>query len=486
MIDRQRALPRPLHFLVFALVACVMNGAGTARVAAAETLWELLPYRVKVLVALSPQAEACAGIEGDLVTALETRAETIVGPRWQLSAVMAPPALREEMLAALDTVDTKQILPALGDEDVDKAFLVRINFADGVFLVETRDFDVRAQMGNAAVSQRVYHRARLGEALFQTLLSAFAPLAIVETVDGEKVTLRLRGAAIPTRQPVLALPEGGSVYRVAVRTNDAAGKARRVIPIDWTYLVEQSIEGSLASAKLVTGLRAPLSPKRRRRIEQLALLLHLPTGPTTLQLRSTDKTPHPLVGYQVYSHPVDSKETELLGSTDSTGAVQIEPGDGGVRVLLVKSGGAIVARLPLVPGLAETALAQLPDDQRRLEVEGLITGFQEELVDLIARRQVLMTRIRSRMRAGKTEEAKQLLTELRRLRSQQDLSRQLLVERQRRTSDDPRTQRQIDKMFDDTQTVISRYLDGRSIDRLEREVNGDVTAQAAAAADDGT
>ncbi len=78
------------------------------------------------------------------------------------------------------------------------------------------------------------------------------------------------------------------------------------------------------------------------------------------------------------------------------------------------------------------------------------------------------------------------MNELRRLRSQQDFTRELLVERQRRTSSDPRTQRQIDKLFDDTQTVINRYLDARQLERLEREVGEDATAQAAAPAQDGT
>jgi hypothetical protein len=244
-------------------------------------------------------------------------------------------------------------------------------------------------------------------------------------------------------------------------------------------------EGSRVTARLVTGLRSPLVTRRRGRVDQLALFVHLPAGDTTLELRAADKGARPLVGYQVYSHPVDSKETRLLGSTDTRGALVIAPGDGGVRVLLVKCGGMVMARLPLLPGLTPVALAQVPDDQRRLQVEGLITGFQEELVDLIARRQVLISRIRARIKAGKPEEAKVLFNELRRLRSHQDISRALLVERQRRASDDPRTQRQIDKLFDDTQTVINRFLDSRAIDRLERELGGDETAQAKPPAQDG-
>ena len=155
-------------------------------------------------------------------------------------------------------------------------------------------------------------------------------------------------------------------------------------------------------------------------------------------------------------------------------------------MLIVKSGDMVVARLPIMPGLAPTAVAQVADDEPRLQVEGLIIGFQEELVDLIARCQVFMSCIRSRMKAGKTDEAKQLFGELRRLRTQQDFLRDLLVERQRRSSADPQSQKQIDKLFDDTQTVINRFLDSRAVDRLEREVFGGETAQAAPPAQEGT
>jgi hypothetical protein len=298
------------------------------------------------------------------------------------------------------------------------------------------------------------------------------------------VTLRLRAAAVPTRDPAVETSFDKSIFRPVVRLR--SGKTQRVQPIDWSYLIVESVEGSRLRTKLVTGLHTPLVNKRRGRAEQLALFVHPPSGDTTLQLRTADKQERPLSGYQIYSHPVDSKETLLLGSTDVRGNLRIEPDDGALRVLLVISGGVIMARLPVLPGLTPTLLAQVPDDQLRLQVEGVINGFQEELVDQIARRQALITRIRSRIRAGKMDQARQLLNELRRLRSQQDFTRELLVERQRRTSSDPRMQRQIDKLFDDTQTVINRHLDARQVERLEREVGEEATAQAAPPAQDGT
>lgn len=467
-----------LAFLLLVLLAQTCS--------ADETLWEFTPYRVHAVIAFTPAAEQCGNVSTNLTAALEARAWAVVGARWTFSAAVAAPAVREAVVYGFQELKAEQILPTIASDDFDKVLLVRLDYQAGTYDVAIRDFDVRAQLISAPQSARVYHRARLADAIFQTLLAAFAPLARVEDVAGDKVSLQLRAAAVPTRDPSLATVAEKSIFRPVVRRTERAGRAPKVLPIEWTYLISESVEGSHVMARLITGLRAPLSTRRRRSTEQLALFVHLPDRDTTLELRTPDKAARPLVGYQVYSHPVDSKETQLLGATDTRGDLRIPPGDGGVRVLLVKSGGMIMAKLPLLPGLAPVVLAQMPDDNRRLQVEGLIAGFQEELVDTIARRQVLMSRVRSRMKAGKTQEAKLLFEQLRRLRSQQDFTRQLLVERQRRATGDPRTQRQIDKLFDDTQTVINRTLDSRQIDRLERELGGDETAQAAPPAQDGS
>jgi hypothetical protein len=472
--------------IVILIAALLALSPPVSRAAMSEALWELTPYRVEAIVAVTPEAEPCGDLEDNLLAALPSRASATIGARWTFSAAAAPAALHEAMLYEFETMAPQPVLESLKAEDCDKAYLVRVSYGDGAYTIDTREFDVRTQLFGTPVTARVYHRARLADAVLQTLLSAFAPLAQVEDVSGNKVTLRLRAADVPTRDPTVLVTPARCIYRPVIRIPGRGGKPPRIVPLDWTYLVTDELDGARANAKLVTGLHTPLAARRRGRAEQLALAIHPPNAATTLELRSADKKARPLVGYRIYSHPPESKETQLLGSTDTKGEIKIAPDEAGVRVLMVKSGDMVVARLPLLPGLSPTALAQVPDDEPRLEVEGLITGFQEELVDLIARRQVLMSRIRSRMRAGKMDEAKQLFSELRRLRTQQDFLRELLVERQRRTSTDPQTQKQIDKLFDDTQTVINRFLDSKPVDRLERDLFGGETAQAAPAAREGT
>ncbi len=187
-------------------------------------------------------------------------------------------------------------------------------------------------------------------------------------------------------------------------------------------------------------------------------------------MRSRGEAKRPLAGYEIHAQGADSKSTELLGRTDGEGSLAIAPAAGGLRILLVKNGGELLARLPLVPGVSHSLTAVIADDDRRLEVEGVITGLQERFVDLLARRQVLAARVRARIDKEKWDEAKTLLDELRKLDARPHYEE---LKQRRRTliSDDPLVQRKVNKLFDDTQQVVSRFLDPGDVDRLEREMN---------------
>ena len=59
--------------------------------------------------------------------------------------------------------------------------------------------------------------------------------------------------------------------------------------------------------------------------------------------------------------------------------------------------------------------------RQRIELEGLFAGVRDAAVDLAARREMLLGRLKARIAAGRLDEAKPLLKELRRLPSAQDL-----------------------------------------------------------------
>ena len=110
----------------------------------------------------------------------------------------------------------------------------------------------------------------------------------------------------------------------------------------------------------------------------------------------------PLVGYEVYSRPPeDEQSTELIGRTDWRGELWIErDARQPIQLLFVRNGQQLLGKLPLVPGDQPLLVAPLRDDELRLEAEGFLLGVQENLVDLVARREVLAVRIRREIEAG--------------------------------------------------------------------------------------
>ena len=114
--------------------------------------------------------------------------------------------------------------------------------------------------------------------------------------------------------------------------------------------------------------------------------------------------------------------------------------------------------LPLVPGLAPRAVAQVADDDVRLQAEGFIAGFQENLIDTVARGEILRSQIGRRIKDKNWDEAGELLEDFRVLPTRRDYVNQLLTQRQRFPSNVPAVQSKIDKQFSDTRKILQAYL----------------------------
>src|SRR5690606_37951609 len=111
----------------------------------------------------------------------------------------------------------------------------------------------------------------------------------------------------------------------------------------------------------------------------------------------------PLVGYAIYGKDPDAEETRLIGYTDWRGRVEVAVGEKPLEILYVRSGGALLARLPIVAGTSEVATVRLLNDETRLQAEALVRGVQATLVDLVAQRELLAARIRRSLQEGRLD-----------------------------------------------------------------------------------
>ena len=66
-------------------------------------------------------------------------------------------------------------------------------------------------------------------------------------------------------------------------------------------------------------------------------------------------------------------------------------------MLLIKHGGQLLAKLPVVPGAERRINVPLPDDEARLVAEARLAAVREDLIDVVARRNILMARTRQKI-----------------------------------------------------------------------------------------
>jgi hypothetical protein len=457
--------------LPLSLVAVVMLLL-SATAASAQSLWELSPYRVRVYIAFSDDPALTAAWRSDFRESLSTRIAAWIGSSWDAHVDLAPSPLKIALRYGPGEVPL-DALPAQDLEEVDKVFCLHVQAEGGVYRFVARELDVRTRTWGATTVRQAGQSQLSQAAGFDALTSAFAPLAQIEKVEDKLVRLRLRAGNLKLRDPSVFPLSEPAVFQPIVRYNDREGKLRTdrpPQPVPWTYLLVRDFEGSTATCETYSGLRSPLSARRRGRSEQLALLARPRSEATNLVLHSRVDSQRRLYGYEIYAYSPDSPKTTLLGRTDSQGVLRVEAGQHPLRLLVVKNGGEFVARLPLMPGLEPEMLAPVIDDDYRLAVEGYITGMQEQIVDLVAQRGTLIARIRASLDDGKPDQARQLLEELKSLRSGDELAVLLAEQRRKYFSGDALVRLKISKLFDDTLQVIVRNLGSGEIEQVSSEV----------------
>jgi hypothetical protein len=383
------------------------------------------------------------------------------------AAIQAELALREQPPAA-------EKLEAAGDlTGVDKLFVVAIGYQESEYRLRVRELDVRSRIWSEPQTRSTAQTEAMPLLAWDAVRAAFTPLARVEKVDGKQVAARVRAGGLIVEPTSLAHIPPGSVLRPIIRRNDRTGQPLKgglqVVP--WAVLDVATNEDSLLGCTMYSGLRFAIPSRGGPRTERLALLMRPRTETTTLNLQTRGTTPRPLPGYEVFSKlPGSDEEAKFLGVTDGAGRITLTKTDPLLRVLYVKNGGQLLARLPVVAGVEPLVTAKVPDDELRLQAEGVVLALQSRVMDLTARREILAGRIRARIKAGRLAEAGQLIEEMRLMETRGDLVKYLDAQRQQVRSSDTLTQKRIDKLLSDGRGLLTKFLDPKLPDTLSAEL----------------
>jgi hypothetical protein len=440
-----------------------------------QAAWEYAPYQVRIQLALAPAPQLTPALMDSLGQAAAARADAVLGAIWQVEASAAPSSLHDALLYDMPYLTADSISAAAPSEDLaaDKLYLAAIAYVDGSYQIAVREFDCRTRQLGPLNLRVADAPAGLAPALWDAVVASFTPLARIERVEEKQVVARLRAGGLAVDATSPALVEPGMVMRPIIRRADRSGQPMKggVQEVPWTVLAVDARRDSILECTIYSGYRAPIPARASARIERLALLVRPRTESTRLVLKARDNPEKPLAEYEVHAKAPTEEQPQLIGLTDMQGGLDLPRAEGGLQILYIRSGKQLLARLPILPGQAETIVASITDDDRRLEAEGFLAALSSRALDLVARREILAARFRARLKEGKLAEAQQLLDAFRKLESRADLNRDLNQYRQRAVAGDKLTQQRIDKLFADAQQMLLlRPLSDELLAQLTREL----------------
>ena len=102
--------------------------------------------------------------------------------------------------------------------------------------------------------------------------------------------------------------------------------------------------------------------------------------------------------------------------------------------------------------------------------EARLAAVREDLIDVVARRNILMARARAKISKKDFNTAQELLRALDDLPARPQFNPILDMAQQTLRSDDPQMQRRIDALFQTTKTLLTQYLDLGPINELKEEL----------------
>jgi len=381
--------------------------------------------------------------------------------------------------STLSDPEAKLILPDFANlvsksvETCDKIFIVRVQTDRLPVQIEAVEMDTLMRHFGPVAKLNAESRWTLPEAIGRTLTRAFSPVVRIDNAGQKRATGLLRAGGLILDKDSPAGLKVGDVLEPMTRKNDRNGKPFIIGPIDWAFLNVTAFEGRNVKMDFYAGRAGGLQGRKNRRTFRTALRVRPFEEASMLRLHLQKDPSKPMIGYELYEKELKSTKMTFVGRTDWDGRLRITPTDYPFRLLYVKNGGAVLARLPIVPGLHQLDVADLSGDDVRLQAEAYIRGVQNSIIDLVAVRELFKARIRLRLERGEMEKAEALLTALR----EQPSNEQLANEMGRRQTNFNTTlarkanqRAKVGEMFKTTRELLTTHINDKLVRDLDAEV----------------
>lgn len=434
--------------------------------------WDLEAYQVQITIAIDAPGGLADELAKELPRYIERRINAGLFPAWSSSVDLATGIERGNALATISAADPPP--PSLSAEK-EKLLLATIRWTPEAIELTAREFDRYVQRWSAPIRRESRQQAALPEQIFSLLWQTFAPLAHFEINPkvAQQVILKPRGSSLPRPAGAAAWAKSGDLFVPIRRTTTRGGQLEKkggIQIVPWTFIEATDVKNNEVVGRIQSASRSPFPPRRQGRVEQVAIALNADAAPSTLRLRSRTTADKPLVGYEIFLQKPGEASPARYGTTDTAGEIIIPPGQSRIQFVLVKHGGALFARVPIVAGAHRRVDAPLPDDDARLVAEARLSAVREDLVDIVARRNILISRARQKIEKKDLAGAEELIRALDELPGRQQFDLTLRTAEQTLRSDDPQMQRRIKQLFDATRSLVAQFLDLRPINQVRDDL----------------
>lgn len=467
-----------------------------------QRAWESRPYQVAVWLCHRGQPQLTA-VESRLIREIQTNCELLDPSAWFITAGTPPPNWRNLLFSKFES--TEGFTGFEEDPELafyDKLMVVKLDQRGSMTHVGVREIDLQTGQWGPVVDRTASTNKHLGQLIGSSIADAFMPLAKIERVDEkDKVHIRARALESCIRvafandmeaslEPITSSPvfvRADDRFLPIIRKTDRSGDLVSLDPIPFTFLTLDSIDGSGMVASIESTQRAPLSQRKSKRSQKLAIVIRPVQRSSVLHLESyaaADETPQPLEGYEVWARkPDDTKDvqSEFIGKTDWQGNVTIPPGASGLRLLYIKRGARALRKLPVIPGFKDRLVSQLPNDDARLFAEGVINGYGNDIINLVVQRELLEVDISSALEGDRFEEAKTKMREYQDLETPADLKVRMSNEeiRLKSMTTDKQEFEYISKMFGNLRQLLNSKVTGSRAIELQQQIQQRMRAKGA-------
>ena len=359
---------------------------------------ELRPYDVLISVRFQHDAQLDAAFRQAVLETVGIRLRSRMGEMWTIT-IMDDGAASSALGSAVGRTPAVELNERWLPSGHDKVFDVGLSRAGSRYDVCVREWDANSQTAGPVIGAATMDRRLVAQVAAEQIVQAFRPVAMIASVTEDRCELLTRGGEFLPADPEAAPFREGDYVTTYLRYLDRQRNVRQIQHLDWTYVRIGSVERARLTGTTISAFRMPLAGSRRR-VELMAIRARPLLPQTELRLTPRKEPLNPMAGFRMdvmdriptADDPVEDR-VRLLSDRRGMVSLAADP-DKPLRYLFVFSGQSVLAQVPFIPGLVSEIELNTPNDAARLNVEGSLSLIEGELIDILARRGVLMTRAR--------------------------------------------------------------------------------------------